>query len=416
MGTVAPSVNHIGINSTVQTSAQQNRLASANSCGGSSDVKIGADGGNGEGGRTSHTTVGALGDHGVGAGSCSESGVSGKSGTVPRIGSSTRHDSGDSAGGIVADDGVTNNSKTGGNSFNGKVDGVALGLTRIFGITYNNTYSVATDSLHICIEGITGSGCQGTVKIPSIGRGKCSGCIGIRHSESDRACANDSVNRLKSNVSQCNAVGLEGDGITFKVITRVIKINRQGNIFVTISRVSNIISIGKGCCNQGTALIPFPFEGLDRARAVCLSSQSDRRRAGAELRSSNSSNGSSIYIEIMYRGVSVITSGIRDLTIEFVNKSVGQGRKGVNRKGISGVRSAKDVLAITSPLILHFHIIRCGGLSGEGDDVMFTCTLGTNNVNRNVRSDGQHYRVGSHSGRLAGCNNTVDEVRPHRIA
>ena len=258
-----------------------------------------------------------------------------------------------------------------------------------------------------------------SVEEPSVGRRKGVRSIGVSQSECGRTSTERSrggILQIKCQIFQISLILFEGDGVTFNIIARVIKINRQGNIFVTCNWVSNIISISKSSCNQSTAFVPFPFKGLDRTGAVCLSGQSNRSSTMAELRSHDSSNGSSIDVEIMYRGVSVITACIRDLAIEFVNKSVGQQGKAVNREGVSGARGANNELAITSPLVLHFHIVVRGSLGGEGDNVMLTCALRSNNVNRHVGGDSQHNRVGSNIGRLVGSNDTMNEVRSYRIA
>ena len=65
MGTRAPSVNHIGINSATQIGAQHNRLTTASINGGSDNVKISTDRSDGEGNGIRHTTIGALGNHSV---------------------------------------------------------------------------------------------------------------------------------------------------------------------------------------------------------------------------------------------------------------------------------------------------------------------------------------------------------------
>ena len=65
MGTRAPSVNHIGINSATQIGAQHNRFATACINGGSDNVKISTDRSDGEGNGIRHTTIGALGNHSV---------------------------------------------------------------------------------------------------------------------------------------------------------------------------------------------------------------------------------------------------------------------------------------------------------------------------------------------------------------
>ena len=166
-----------------------------------------------------------------------------------------------------------------------------------------------------------------SVEEPSVGRREGITSIGVSQSECSGACTERRSSRIlqvKCQIFQISLILFKGDSITFNVITRVIKINRQGNILVTCNRISNFISVGESSCNQSASFVPFPFEGLDRTGAVCLSSQSNRSCTCAELRSSESSNRRSIDIEIMYRRISVITSGIRDLTIEFVNKSVGQ--------------------------------------------------------------------------------------------
>ena len=65
MGTRAPSVNHIGINSATQIGAQHNRFATACINGGSDNVKISTDRSDGKGNGIRHTTIGALGNHSV---------------------------------------------------------------------------------------------------------------------------------------------------------------------------------------------------------------------------------------------------------------------------------------------------------------------------------------------------------------
>ena len=416
MRTGVPGIDHIGIDMVAEIGTQRDVLAFTNCSGRSRDVQIGSKRGDREGHRLRHTAVRTLGNDRVHTGSGIKSGF-GSCFTVPIQTSSSRGSRCRERGGAgTANDRITSKGHNRRDSVNLEIQGEFFRAASGVGIRSNHFHSMLTDTLHISgIDGVASTSDEDTVKVPSINR--VHSFVRVSHfkgSETGAERRGGRADQSEGDITQRSGILLKSNRIASEVITSKVQINRKSNIFVAINRIGNIIGVGVGRSQEGAILIPFPFVRLDRTGGVSRGRQSNRGSAGTEHRSSNRSDGSRIHIEIMNRSISAFATGIDQLTIEFIGKSVGQGRQRADVKSIGGVSGTHDRLAIASPLVLDSNFSSTG-LCGKGHDIILTSVVRTDDGTHNIIGNSKHHNVGSDIVASSSMHAAADRISSNRI-